>query len=51
MSREVRARGLTLLVVSHDAAATKWSDRVVTLRDGRIETDERRPDAAARREA
>ena len=42
MSREAKARGLTLIVVSHDAAAANWSDRVITLRDGRIETDERR---------
>jgi putative ABC transport system ATP-binding protein len=42
MSREVRARSVTLLVVSHDVAAANWSDRVITLRDGRIETDERR---------
>ena len=49
MSREVRARGLTLLVVSHDSAAANWSDRVITLRDGRIETDEHRAVAVARR--
>jgi putative ABC transport system ATP-binding protein len=42
LSREVRLRGLTLLVVSHDPAAANWSDRVVTLRDGRIESDVRR---------
>lgn len=42
MSREVRARGLTLLVVSHDSAAANWSDRVITLHDGRVEADERR---------
>jgi ABC-type lipoprotein export system ATPase subunit len=42
MSREARARGLTLIVVSHDSAAANWSERVITLRDGRIETDERR---------
>jgi putative ABC transport system ATP-binding protein len=42
MSREVRARGTTLLVVSHDSAAASWSDRVISLRDGRIESDERR---------
>jgi putative ABC transport system ATP-binding protein len=42
LSREVKARGLTLVVVSHDSAAANWSDRVITLRDGRVETDERR---------
>ena len=42
LSREVRARGLTLLVVSHDSGAALWSDRVISLRDGRIESDERR---------
>jgi putative ABC transport system ATP-binding protein len=41
MNREVRARGLTLIVVSHDSAAAQWTDRVINLCDGRIETDER----------
>jgi ABC-type lipoprotein export system ATPase subunit len=31
-----------LLVVSHDSGAAGWSDRVISLRDGRIESDERR---------
>lgn len=48
LSREVRARGLTLLVVSHDSAATRWSDRVITLRDGRVESDERPASSAIR---
>jgi putative ABC transport system ATP-binding protein len=51
MSREVRARGLTLLVVSHDLAAANWSDRIITLRDGSVETDDRRPAAAIRQPA
>jgi putative ABC transport system ATP-binding protein len=42
LSREVRARGLTLIVVSHDPGAAQWGDRVITLRDGRIESDQRR---------
>ena len=45
LARESRARGVTLLVVSHDAAAARWSDRVITLRDGRIASDERRSPA------
>jgi putative ABC transport system ATP-binding protein len=42
LSREARARGQTLLVVSHDPAAAAWSDRVISLRDGCIESDDRR---------
>jgi putative ABC transport system ATP-binding protein len=51
MSREVRARGLTLIVVSHDPAAAQWSERVITLRDGRIEADERRAGPATNQPA
>ena len=31
-------RGLTLLVVTHDPEAASFADRIVTLRDGRVET-------------
>ena len=41
LAREVKARGLTLLVVSHDPSAAQWGDRVIRLRDGRIESDQR----------
>jgi putative ABC transport system ATP-binding protein len=49
MSREVKARGLTLLVVSHERAAADWSDRIITLHDGCIDSDERRPAAPDRK--
>lgn len=39
LARQARARGATLLVVSHDTAAARGSNRVITLRDGRIEAD------------
>ena len=42
LSRQSRERGATLLVVSHDPAATEHCDRVITLQDGLIKSDERR---------
>ena len=48
LGREVRARGMTLIVVSHDPGAARWSDRVIALRDGQIDSDRRRaPEVAA----
>jgi putative ABC transport system ATP-binding protein len=35
----VRRRGLTLLMVTHDARAAAAADRTITLRDGRVEAD------------
>ncbi|SRR5579875_912069 len=40
-----RERGLTVIVVTHDSEVAAWADRVVTFRDGRIISDERRPSA------
>jgi len=34
-----REDGRTVVVVTHDPAAARFSDRVVTLRDGRVESD------------
>lgn len=36
LGREVRRRGVTVLLVTHDARAETIADRVVSLRDGRI---------------
>jgi putative ABC transport system ATP-binding protein len=48
LGREVRSRGLTLLLVTHDAGAARRGDRVIGLRDGRIESDVRRAGAPVR---
>jgi len=34
-----REDGRTVVVVTHDPSAAQFSDRVVTLRDGRVESD------------
>ena len=40
---DLRARtGTTMVLVTHDASLAARADRVVTLRDGRIESDRRR---------
>ena len=46
-----RTLGSTLVLVTHDAALAAHADRVVTLRDGRIVSDEAVNDHHARREA
>ena len=38
-----RQRGTTIVVVTHNPALAASMPRVVTLRDGRVEKDERRP--------
>jgi putative ABC transport system ATP-binding protein len=35
----VKTRGQTLIMVTHDPKAARYSDRVVALRDGRVEAD------------
>jgi putative ABC transport system ATP-binding protein len=37
----VRARGMTALVATHDGALLDRADRVITLRDGQVVSDER----------
>ena len=34
-----REKGITVVMMTHDASATERADRVITLRDGRIEQD------------
>ena len=41
--RELVAAGKTVIVVTHDRTATAGFGRVVTLRDGAVESDQRRP--------
>jgi putative ABC transport system ATP-binding protein len=51
----LRRRGLTLLMVTHDARAAAAADRIITLRDGQVEADtglrHRDSDALAHKEA
>jgi lipoprotein-releasing system ATP-binding protein len=42
-----KQRGTTIVVVTHNTALAASMPRVVTLKDGRVETDERRGSAAA----
>jgi lipoprotein-releasing system ATP-binding protein len=48
-----RRRGTTIVVVTHNLAFADSMPRVITLRDGRVESDERRPrrDAAIEAES
>jgi putative ABC transport system ATP-binding protein len=36
---ELHKRNTTAVLVTHDAEVARWSERVVSMRDGRIETD------------
>jgi len=42
-----RNRGLTIILVTHETDIAAYADRVVTMRDGRIVSDERRKERAA----
>jgi putative ABC transport system ATP-binding protein len=42
LQRLRRERGLTVVLVTHDAEIAAYADRVVTFRDGRVVSDERR---------
>jgi len=41
-----REQGVTVIVVTHEADIAAYADRVITLRDGEVVSDERRPKAA-----
>lgn len=43
MRRINRDEGITMLIVTHEAAVSKATDRVIYLRDGRIESDKHNP--------
>jgi ABC-type lipoprotein export system ATPase subunit len=42
LQRLRRDRGLTIVLVTHDAEIAAYADRAVTVRDGRVVADERR---------
>ncbi len=46
-----RDRGVTIVVVTHEADIAAYADRTVTMRDGRIVSDERRRASAAAKSA
>ena len=41
MFRELHRQGITVVVVTHDAAVAEWAERVVSFRDGQVVGDER----------
>jgi putative ABC transport system ATP-binding protein len=40
---ELRREGVTIVLVTHEADIAGWADRVITMRDGTVRSDERRP--------
>ncbi len=46
-----RERGVTIIIVTHEADIAAFADRIVTMRDGKIISDERRPSGEPRRAA
>ncbi len=40
---ELRREGMTIVLVTHEADIAGWADRVITMRDGTVRSDERRP--------
>jgi putative ABC transport system ATP-binding protein len=40
---ELRKEGMTILLVTHEADIAGWAHRVITMRDGTIRSDDRRP--------
>ena len=43
---ELRREGMTVVLVTHEADIAGWADRVITMRDGTVRSDERRPPTA-----
>jgi macrolide transport system ATP-binding/permease protein len=43
-----RERGVTIIVVTHETDIAAYADRIVTMRDGQIVSDERKPERPAR---
>ena len=46
LTRLNREQGVTIIVVTHEADIAAYADRVVTMRDGQIVSDERKPKPA-----
>jgi putative ABC transport system ATP-binding protein len=40
---ELRREGMTIVLVTHESDIAGWADRVITMRDGTVRSDERRP--------
>jgi putative ABC transport system ATP-binding protein len=43
---ELRSEGMTIVLVTHEADIAGWAHRVITMRDGRVRSDDRRPPTA-----
>ncbi len=43
---ELRREGMTIVLVTHEPDIAGWADRVITMRDGTVRSDERRPPTA-----
>jgi putative ABC transport system ATP-binding protein len=42
----LRGEGMTIVLVTHEADIAGWAHRVITMRDGTVRSDERRPPTA-----
>jgi putative ABC transport system ATP-binding protein len=42
---DLRREGMTIVLVTHEADIAGWAERVITMRDGTVRSDERRPRA------
>ncbi|MGB8929767.1 MAG: ABC transporter ATP-binding protein [Anaeromyxobacteraceae bacterium] len=43
---DLRREGMTIVLVTHEPDIAGWAERVITMRDGTVRADERRPPAA-----
>ncbi len=46
--RQLKERGRTVVLITHDAEVAAWADRTVHIRDGRLLSDEQEKDIQAR---
>jgi putative ABC transport system ATP-binding protein len=44
---DLRQEGMTIVLVTHEADIAGWAHRVITMRDGTVRSDERRPPTAS----